>query len=95
MTDSYRKHSLVSSVIRTSNYFDNRNSLVTLQSGTPFMVTTGKDTNLDGNNNDRANGNKNVDLGLFRVTEGEKFREGFERRIIPLRSSPRGRWLAG
>jgi hypothetical protein len=68
LTDYNRKHSLVSSVIWTSNYFDNRSALVrnvfngwqvsavvTLQSGTPFTVTTGQDTNLDGNNNDRAN----------------------------------------
>lgn len=30
-------------------------AIVTLDSGLPFTVTTGKDVNLDGNNNDRAN----------------------------------------
>ena len=37
--------------------------IVTLQSGLPFNVTTGADTNLDGNNNDRANviGNPSLD----------------------------------
>jgi hypothetical protein len=68
LTDYDRKHSFVSSLIWNSNYFDNSSPLtrnvlngwqvsaiVTLQSGTPFTVTTGQDTNLDGNNNDRAN----------------------------------------
>jgi hypothetical protein len=31
------------------------NGVTTLQTGSPFTVTSGTDTNLDGNNNDRAN----------------------------------------
>jgi outer membrane receptor protein involved in Fe transport len=67
-TDFDRRHNFVSSLIWNTNYFDGQGKLlknvlngwqvsaiVTLQSGTPFSVTTGQDTNLDGTNNDRAN----------------------------------------
>jgi hypothetical protein len=58
----------VTSFIWDLSYFDKNNrflnnvgngwqlsSIITLQSGLPFNVTTGTDVNLDGNNNDRAN----------------------------------------
>jgi hypothetical protein len=59
---------MVTSLIWDMAYFSNLNrwagavingwslsGIVTLQSGSPFNVTTGSDTNLDGNNNDRTN----------------------------------------
>jgi hypothetical protein len=68
LTDYDRKHNFVTSLIWNSNYFDHQSALVrnilggwqvsaivTLQSGTPFTVTTGTDNNLDGNTNDRPN----------------------------------------
>ncbi len=67
-SDNDRRHVAVGSVIWNLNYFEKTNpfvravingwslsTIVTLQSGLPMSVTTGKDTNLDGNNNDRAN----------------------------------------
>ena len=68
LTDYDRKHSFVTSLIWNSNYFEHQSAMVrnilggwqvsaivTLQSGTPFNVTTGTDNNLDGNTNDRPN----------------------------------------
>jgi hypothetical protein len=62
------RHSFVSSFLWQMNYFRRLNpamrgilngwalsGIVTLRSGLPFTVTTGKDTNLDGNTNDRGN----------------------------------------
>ena len=67
-TDYDRRHNSVTSVIWQLDYFNRTqpflraiinnwqlSAIVTLQSGLPFTVTTGQDTNLDGNNNDRAN----------------------------------------
>ena len=61
-------HSFVSSLLWQVKYFGRLNpvmrgilngwaisGIVTLRSGLPFTVTTGKDTNLDGNTNDRGN----------------------------------------
>uniref|UniRef100_Q01UH0 TonB-dependent receptor n=1 Tax=Solibacter usitatus (strain Ellin6076) TaxID=234267 RepID=Q01UH0_SOLUE len=68
LSDNNRRHVMVSSIIWNLNYFNKTNrwlktivkdwsisGIVTLQSGGPFNVTTGSDTNLDGTNNDRAN----------------------------------------
>ncbi len=67
-SDNDRTHNSATSLIWNLNYYGGssafvRNVLngwmisgvVTLRSGLPFTVTTGKDNNLDGNNNDRAN----------------------------------------
>jgi hypothetical protein len=67
-SDFDRHHVMVASLIWNMDYFARVNpflraiingwslsSIVTLESGTPLTITTGKDTNLDGNNNDRAN----------------------------------------
>ncbi len=67
-SDFDRRHVSVTSFIWDLSYFDKTNpflkavvngwqlsSIITLQSGLPFNVTTGTDVNLDGNNNDRAN----------------------------------------
>jgi len=67
-TDFDRRHNSVTSVIWQINYFEHVNpilravindwqisGILTFRSGRPFSVTTGQDTNLDGNNNDRAN----------------------------------------
>ena len=67
-SDNDRRHSMVSEVIWNMDYFGKTNAflrnvvngwqlsaIVTLQSGLPFTVTTGKDNNLDGNTNDRGN----------------------------------------
>jgi hypothetical protein len=67
-SDFDRRHVSVTSFIWDLSYFDKNNrflnnvgngwqlsSIITLQSGLPFNVTTGTDVNLDGNNNDRAN----------------------------------------
>ncbi len=67
-SDFDRRHSSVTSVIWDMSYFDRTNpflkavingwqlsGIITLQSGLPFTVLTGADTNLDGNANDRAN----------------------------------------
>jgi hypothetical protein len=66
--DSDYRHVFVSSVVWKPNYFSSYNrtvrgafngwtvsAIITLQSGAPFNVTTGSDTNADGNNNDRPN----------------------------------------
>jgi hypothetical protein len=75
-SDFDRRNSSVTSVIWDMSYFDKSNpflkavvngwqlsGVVTLQSGLPFSVVTGADTNLDGNSNDRANllGNPTLD----------------------------------
>jgi hypothetical protein len=67
-SDFDRRHVMVASLIWDMSYFGKSNpflravingwslsAITTIESGTPFSVTTGKDTNLDGNNNDRAN----------------------------------------
>jgi hypothetical protein len=67
-SDFDRRHVSVTSFIWDLSYFNKTNrflnavangwqvsSIITLQSGIPFNVTTGTDVNLDGNNNDRAN----------------------------------------
>lgn len=67
-SDFDRRHSSVTSVIWDMSYFDKTNpflkavingwqlsGIVTLQSGLPFSVVTGADSNVDGNANDRAN----------------------------------------
>jgi hypothetical protein len=67
-SDNDRRHVMVSSVIWDMGYFHKMNpwirtlidnwslsAILTLQSGGPFNVLTGSDTNLDGNNNDRVN----------------------------------------
>jgi hypothetical protein len=67
-SDFDRRHVSVTTFIWDMSYFDKTNpflkavingwqlsSIITLQSGLPFNVTTGTDVNLDGNNNDRAN----------------------------------------
>jgi len=67
-SDFDRRHSSVSSIIWDISYMNGGNpilrnivngwqlsAIVTLQSGLPFNVLTGADTNLDGNSNDRVN----------------------------------------
>ena len=67
-TDFDRRHNFVTSFIWNTNYFDTRgmwmkqalggwqvSAILSIQSGLPFNVTTGQDTNLDGTNNDRPN----------------------------------------
>jgi hypothetical protein len=66
-SDNDRRHVAVGSLIWHVDYFHGKSAalkhilngwevsaIVTLQSGAPFSVTTGSDSNLDGNNNDRA-----------------------------------------
>ena len=66
-SDNDRRHVAVGSIIWNIDYFHGKSAvlkhilngwqasaIITLQSGTPFSVTTGSDSNLDGNNNDRA-----------------------------------------
>jgi hypothetical protein len=66
-SDNDRRHVAVGSLIWNIDYFRGNSAvlkhilngwevsaIVTLQSGAPFSVTTGSDSNLDGNNNDRA-----------------------------------------
>jgi len=66
--DSDNRHVFVSSVVWKPDYFKGYNravrgvlngwtisAIITLQSGAPFNITTGSDTNADGNNNDRPN----------------------------------------
>jgi hypothetical protein len=68
LSDFDRRHNFVTSFIWNADYFGAWNpvarailngwslsAIVTLRSGNPFTVTSGKDNNLDGNNNDRAN----------------------------------------
>jgi hypothetical protein len=65
-SDNDRRHSAVGSVIWNMDYFGGMSAvpravlngwqvsgIVTLQSGLPFNITSGTDTNLDGTNNDR------------------------------------------
>jgi hypothetical protein len=67
-TNNDRRHTFVMSAIWEINYFNGGNPILKhvlnnwslaaigrIRSGTPFTVTTGQDTNVDGNNNDRAN----------------------------------------
>jgi len=67
-SDNDRRNVMGGSVIWRIDYFNRVNpfvraivndwdlsGIVALQSGPPFTVTTGTDTNLDGNSNDRAN----------------------------------------
>jgi hypothetical protein len=67
-TSNDRRHNFVLSAIWKTDYFRGRASLlraildgwtlstiVSVHSGEPFTVTSGRDNNLDGNNNDRAN----------------------------------------
>lgn len=51
------------------------NGITTLQSGTPFTITSGKDTNLDGTNTDRPDqvGNPNLPSGRSRAQKIAKF----------------------
>jgi Carboxypeptidase regulatory-like domain len=78
-SDFDRRNSSVTSVIWDMSYFDKTNpflkavingwqlsGIVTLQSGLPFSVVTGADTNLDGNSNDRANISGNAALDPHR-----------------------------
>ncbi len=66
-SDNDRRNVAVGSLIWNVDYFRGQSAvlkhilngwevsaIITLQSGTPFSVTTGSDSNLDGNNNDRA-----------------------------------------
>ena len=68
LADTDRRHASVTSVIWRPDYYDGHNGLIrntingwmvsgviTLQAGSPFTVTTGRDNNLDGNINDRPN----------------------------------------
>jgi hypothetical protein len=81
-TNNDRRHSFVMSAIWEINYFNGANpylkhllnnwsiaAIARLRSGTPFTVTTGQDTNVDGNNNDRANliGSPNLDANRSRA----------------------------
>ncbi|MBI4903021.1 MAG: TonB-dependent receptor [Acidobacteria bacterium] len=65
-TDNDRRHNFVGSLIWQLQYFQapvvrqalngwTLSSIITLRSGAPFTVTSGRDNNLDGTNNDRAN----------------------------------------
>jgi hypothetical protein len=67
-TASDRRHNFVMSTIWDIDYFKDAplpvrvlldhwtiSGIVTLRSGSPFTVTAGRDSNLDGNNTDRAN----------------------------------------
>jgi hypothetical protein len=67
-SDNDRRNVMVGEVIWNMDYFGKVNpflrnvingwelsGIVTLESGLPFTVTTGKDNNLDGNTNDRGN----------------------------------------
>jgi hypothetical protein len=75
-SDYDRRHNMVTSLIWNSSYYDGHSAIlrnvvngwmvsaiVTLRSGSPFTVSTGKDNNLDGSSNDRANlvGNAQLD----------------------------------
>lgn len=81
-SDFDRRNNMVASLIWNTDYFGGYNrvlhgvldgwtvsTIVTLRSGTPFTVTTGKDNNLDGTTNDRANliGNPYLDPGRSRA----------------------------
>jgi hypothetical protein len=78
-SDFDRRNSSVTSVIWDMSYFEKTNpflkavingwqlsGIITLQSGLPFSVVTGADTNLDGNANDRANVSGNASLDPHR-----------------------------
>lgn len=51
------------------------NGITTISSGVPYTVTSGKDTNLDGTNNDRPNvvGNPNLGRGRSRASKVQEF----------------------
>jgi hypothetical protein len=76
LADSHRTHASVTSVIFRPDFIDGHStllrntlngwmvsSIITLESGQPFTVTSGVDSNVDGNNNDRPNliGNPKLD----------------------------------
>lgn len=67
-SDFDRRHNFVASLIWQMDYFNHLNpvlrgvvngwslsAIASFRSGQPFTVTSGKDNNLDGNNNDRPN----------------------------------------
>jgi hypothetical protein len=67
-SDYDQRHNFVAAIIWNLSYYNGSSStlkhvlngwtlspIVTLSSGLPFTVTSGKDNNYDGNNNDRAN----------------------------------------
>ena len=67
-SDYDQRHNFVSAIIWDTSYYTGQNKvlshvlngwtlspIVNLASGQPFTVTSGKDNNLDGNSNDRAN----------------------------------------
>ena len=81
-SDYDQRHSFVAALIWQLSYYNGGNPLlktvlngwtlspiVTLGSGLPFTVISGKDNNLDGNGNDRANvaGNPSLDPGRARA----------------------------
>ncbi len=83
------RHVFVGSFIWQMNYFEHVNpflrniingwalsGIINLRSGLPFTVTTGKDTNLDGNTNDRANLSGNPVLDPHR-TESQVIAQWF------------------
>jgi hypothetical protein len=76
LADTDQRHTSVTSLIWSPDYFEGNSrvlknvlngwllsGIVTLQSGFPFNVTSGVDSNVDGNNNDRPNviGNPRLD----------------------------------
>ena len=80
-TSTDRRHNFVMSSIWDVDYFHGSplpvrvlldhwtiSGILTLRSGTPFTVSAGRDTNLDGNNTDRANliGDPRLDPGRSR-----------------------------
>lgn len=86
--DTDRSQNLVSSVIWQPDYFGGPNGLirgvlngwmlsaiVTLRSGAPFTVTTGRDNNLDGASNDRPNliGNAKLDPNRSRAAAAARW----------------------
>jgi hypothetical protein len=98
-SDFDRRHSSVTSVIWDMSYFNKSNpilkavingwqlsGIITFQSGLPFTVTTGADTNVDGNANDRANliGNPFLDPNRSRAAvTGEWFNTAAFTNLLP------------
>ena len=81
-SDYDQRHNFVAAIIWNLSYYNGSSSLlkrvlngwtlspiITFSSGLPFTVTTGKDNNYDGNNNDRANviGNPYLDPNRSRA----------------------------
>jgi hypothetical protein len=65
-TDNDRRHNMVATVVWQIDYFHSPvlrhalngwtlSSIITVRSGAPLTITSGRDNNLDGTNNDRAN----------------------------------------